>query len=266
MVYTGDIARVPDEIRANLRRNMLEARANTSEFLYSVVDQEADPQLVSDYNQTVTGLDRFLAAVEDNTLTENDHSKYYALCDYRGHIAAPYAALTSSELALLMEFIVDGQHFSLAHRSGGNSAAPRDMLLSTRPTLEFKIALAFLCYSLRFIAWWLCTENNGEHLQTIIDFKLQSYPDGVTKDLRRKHYVQDLVSNALIYNRSEDDETGGNLIMEFREELVTKDFLSDMVGMMTTWRDYAPQLAVHARRLYDIDEAIPDEWVIRMIA
>jgi hypothetical protein len=266
MAYTRDLATIPDEIRDNLRRNMLETRANASEFLYSIVDQEADPQLVSDYNDTVAGLDRFLAAVKDDTLTENDHSKYYALYDYRGHIASPYAALTSSELALLMEFVVDGQHFFLAHRSGGTSAAPKDMLLSTRPTLEFKVALASLCYNLRFVAWWLCTENNGEHVQTVIDFKLQRYPDGGMRDLGRKHHVQDLVANALIYNRGKDDETGGNLITEFREELVTKDFLTDMIGMMTKWRDYTPQLAVHARRLYDIDEAVPDEWVIRMIA
>ena len=161
----------------------------------------------------------------------------------------------------MREFAVNQVHFSSVLAINGPHNAIGDMLENTRTTFQFKIALVFLNPFAGPASTWLCMEDSGENLRTILDMN----PNNFTGNkFTRVELIQNIIDNAVSYYYQKDDEKGGSIIRNLSDEIVTKEFLTAVIEVKSLRENYSPQLAVHARRLYDLDEAIPDKWVMSM--
>lgn len=235
--------------------------ANASDYLYSIVDQKADKFLVSAYNEEVAKLDILMSLEATGEAGETDRIEYELFYGRDNPLGYPFLGLTTSELVLLRELVVNQVHFSSVLTIDGPHNAINDLLKSTRTTFQFKFALAFLNPFAGPASAWLCMENSGKNLQTILGLMMNGRGGG---NFTRVELIQSIVANAVSYHNGKDDEKGGSVIRSLSDEIVTKEFLAAIVGIESMWKNYSPQLAVHARRLYDLDEAIPDEWVMSM--
>ena len=145
-----------------------------------------------------------------------------------------------------------------------------------RTSLETKLAIACLDVS-SHSCFWVCTEAGGIYIHQVIDKLLHQMGDGDDGD--EDDYARNQISYFIyetLHNRThgpDRDERRRAIITGLKDEVVTKNFLQALLGRnsdlqigdlsMAPFKDI---LAKHARRLYDMPEGVPDEWVLKAVA
>jgi len=189
----------------------------------------------------------------------------------------PYKNLTLEELLLVFE-VCGFTNYAQLGKSRRKEFAPdniiRGVLSDKRPSLQVKLAIA--CASLykgQIIADWLCFEDKGEHIEEMAELFIgKGFNDGVEIETYINSTISTVIKETIgTRNRLEEGDLLLGVIEFFGDEVVTKRFLDAMIYTVDQYRKslHTPQvhavLARHVRRLYKLDESLPDSWVLNAI-
>jgi len=189
-----------------------------------------------------------------------------------------YRSLNLQELAILLEadLII---HYSKVLLNYGMNQTFADILNSPLFSLNLKIGISVLRRSFRSPSLWVCTEDRGKHMPVIIDGIVQNFRETFSFDNSssqeiRDSAIQDMLNSALTSSQAAQNLSARRVIDNMDHKVVTKDFLRSMLSpsqrvniasIFSNDIEVLSACAVHARRLYNFGEDIPDEWVLHAI-
>lgn len=249
---------------------------NAAEALYRIIDQKGAPEEVEAYNKVVKELDEILK-LDDLTLYECTakwqrqiitklSAQTFASPSWTKQI---FRKLTPSEVAIYLE-VNSFTSYSKALMNKTMDAILAGILSSSRASYGLKFSIAYTNLGFRSAAAWICTVDNGKQIPVVIDFMAMAENEthqSIVKT-QRTQLIQRIVSDGILGSQKEEDPSGRKVIDNMDSSFVTKETLEAMLHMMTFTELRKPileALIVHARRLYDFDESIPDEWVLKVL-
>ena len=185
----------------------------------------------------------------------------------------PYGQLDYSDLAIYLE-LTGGTNYTGLQHSRHIYDVLVEMLQSPRASLALKLALVKEYYEVLTVAEWVVTENGGVHIPQILEFvaeKNASDPDELPLTIPYGGGAfTTLIASAIHARRNIWTSNGSEIIAGLDASVVTQEYVTSLNSALWFYpyinNDRVRKaLAVHARRLYDFDESIPDDWVLKAL-
>jgi len=190
-----------------------------------------------------------------------------------------YRSLNLQELAILLEadLII---HYSKILLNYGMNQTFADILSSPLFSLNLKIGISVLRRSFRSVSLWVCTEDGGKHMPVVIDGIVQnfretfSFEEDSSMQEVRDRAIQDMLNSSVTSSKTVEGSSERQVIDNMSHEVFTRDLLRAMLSkshradidfFFSDDIEIRSACAVHARRLYDFSEDIPDEWVLNAV-
>jgi len=242
-------------------------RENAVDQYYAIFNGAGPDEDVRKYNVLVEDLEALLAGdvprVTRNTKSSDRWQRWHEifsiqLADF-SWLEKLYRTLDIPELAMFLE-IKGEMSFSSVILRHDNSKAIHDILNSDKTSMELKLALCREEFRKATVLDWLFVEGRGEHIATLAEMLKEA---GYFKNSQGS--IIAALANIAIFQAS--TKMRRSLILNLREDIVTVDFFADLVKILDDPKGafIKDELAVHARRLYNFDESVPDEWVLNAI-
>jgi len=246
---------------------------SAANYLYAIIDQIGIPYDISQYNFLVQQAHDIRQA--DLTLTpEVVANQFSSSSTGTWWLRLPeFENLTDSDLIIFLEIHGHIRFSSLLQRYSPVITALA--LLEHESTSEaLRLSLAISFYTAPRIAIWLCGYEHGRMIPKIVPFFIKSNELDEESEASAEYarIVRVIVSARLAHWQGmEENEAGMTFMDSLSPEVVTPEFLSAIstirpFGHSRSVELYVKSLSNHARRLYDFDEALPDEWVVRAIS
>jgi len=241
---------------------------DVAEKLFGYIHGKGKPKKVAKYKKVRSAVEGLLESPTTSTFASGFADWDLSVSPFLASSSSKiefYKKIPANERPFLLEAL-NLTHFSRVTSKYGADKTLRDLLLSPLASKELKFALACSTYSLRSVALWLCLEDRGRLIPTL----LKTVKETLQKDLRgtNAEIVTELLYAAMIVGRNENDRYGARILDNIDETIVTSEILPLLLSKYTeAYYRSTPFSAIsrHARRLHGFDEAIPDEWVINAI-
>jgi len=145
-----------------------------------------------------------------------------------------------------------------------------DLLNGERLSVHAKRALVCLD-SNGYGDMWACSADGGAHIAPIVELQMTQMGPVGPESIFVESYLRGLFRNGIADARTVKSQN--EILIGLRNEVVTKELLGILTGNSPNYSDapilvkqHIQILAAHARRLYNFDEEIPDEWVLKAIS
>jgi len=235
----------------NVRDNEGDSQ-NTVERLFAIINQTGFPRHVRKCNIVAEDVKALLAG---NSIPLSHKSRPWHRV-FAEHVrdntwkGQQYRKLNLTELLIYLE-VTGTTTYSEYIFDYTTSEDICDILYSDKVTLGLKLLLSCDYSMYSYVAVWLLNADHGEHIQKYIELSNNDC----------------LFRLARIAVLPLGDTVNSYLIHELKEGIVTCDVLRILLPLKDFKKGHhvVPALASHARRLYDFDESIPDEWVLNAI-
>ena len=242
-------------------------------YLYAIIDQVGNALEISEYNFLVQQAHDIRQA--NLTLTLEDVANQFSTSPVgTWWLRLPeFENLTDSDLIIFLETHGHIRFSSLLqHYSTEITALALLEHESTSEALRLSLAISF--YAAPRISIWLCGYEHGRMIPKIVPFFIQANELDEESEASAEYarIVRVIVSARLAHWQGmEENEAGLTFLDSLSPEVVTPDFLSAIstirpFGHSRSVELYVRGLSAHARRLYDFDEALPDEWIVKAIS
>lgn len=241
--------------------------------LYALTKYEGDPVTVKNYAQVVEEL-KLMDTLGGLAKVPIEHRKMYELClefTNEGLIKREgffYSDLNYLDLAIYLE-VNGGANYMIKIDWALRYSLLSNMMHEPTVSMDLKLALACRHESAICISYWLFEENNGAYLEPFLKFYTRYIkPEKVErhKELTFIH-VLSIMLNSM---SAPEDLDICNIIKALKAEVIDETKLSLILKTLNDFGYFiagslAEAMAFHARRLYDFDDSIPDEWVMHAI-
>jgi len=238
---------------------------NAADDLYSIIDGKGSAKEVEAYNNTISEIAFLLNEKEPTTDTTNASlgEGQASMLKLVSWAKAMHVELPLSEIALYLEISGSTSYSQIRNEYRINKIL-FDFLSSPRASRELKIGVAYCHYDRMSPASWLCTADEGSNLTLALE--LCSFQEEGNK--LRTTMLQRILTQAAYYNSTEDDPEGAQLIASLSPEIVNIEMVTAMLYALIDDSTSEPVLSAvmaHVRKVYDFDDDVPNEWVLRAI-
>jgi len=219
--------------------------------LYSVLNGTAGKDFVSAYKELEETI--FLALAGQKTGASKG---WYKLLKADTPLGELYRKLKISEIAILLE-VSEKTHFTNIVLVASRRLFLKSLMEDSKTSENLKLALATIFWSSDIVSHWLCKTGGGRYLPFIVN-------------MVQPKETENVLSKILAPSMFAILEHGETKLNDLADDVVTKEFLTLLLPMLKLIfknnGEAQAVLATHARRLYNFDESLPDEWIIRAIA
>lgn len=238
---------------------------NFANYLYSIVDQKAHPKELTSYNEIVRLIDTARKEKARRGAYAYYSIEYNVVIGRLWWLNLPeYENLTNSELAIFLD-IFDQVKFSAVGGPHSVEKTLRDLFAHERTSDELKFVLSCSYFAHEPAAVWLCNYKGGENIPKLVSV----LTGGMKVNGQRKPApiaVKYILVNCIQALSTEAE--GYSFLTKLNPEVVTPSFFRqalELAPLASYPNLYNVGLAFHARRLYDLDEEVPDEWVLHAV-
>ena len=244
--------------------------------LHALAQYEGEPAHVEGFKRTVAELKLLDTASKRHELPSSLLRRYEGSIRLnetgieRGH--TPYEHLDYNDLAIYLEISGATKYTDFSDRAHRYEILDKT-LKNSEVSLNLKLALAREYHDQIPVAEWLGNASNSSHIPDHLDFvsqKLEMKKGYGDRAAVRDDLFTDLIAGAVMMNQTRVDNDGSAVINGLAPSILTvasfpilHTFLHDGHHMGNNGMRKA--MAAHARRLYDFDESIPDEWVLNAV-
>jgi len=145
------------------------------------------------------------------------------------------------------------------------NARAKEVFKSDEYSFELKKTLAMKLFRIDPINTWSFRNIDGNplHLLSMVG----SYTVAARKQaVLNENFTWETVKHMMLVNTQLSIEQKNEFIRDLNDTVVTRDFITELMKIRATAGLDLGIVAARARKLFNLDESIPDEWVEKMLS
>jgi hypothetical protein len=131
-------------------------------------------------------------------------------------------------------------------------------------SMEMKIALSYRFFRLPTVTAWSFKHLSGRPLRSLTQVEPMNKIT-VMYAVLNENFTWDIVHHMLTQNKAIKVDVKNTFVAELTDKVATREFIAQVMSIRKEANLDLAIIAGRARKAYDLDESVPDEWVERML-